>query len=597
MTCTTNSSARWMFGAVAMNEGQGALLAVALRMIPEYHARVHVKSKLHYFPLMKDRLGLDRCVLFRETCFGRWLDLTYVENAESIIHYMLQKQKVSDNDHYELPLIYNVNGHTLHFDRREFCLISGFKFGWISFRNFREGDITFRDRVFPEKIGDFVKNIDLLSLIEDEERFTSLSDSDSIRVCLLLSLEVIFMGHELGSAVDGVFLRMVKNLEVWNDFPWGEHMWRAVIYVSHQRKVLTQTIAIAKPKALEINPNFVSTYYLFGFVLCFKIWILEPACVTDCWWSKLSEEIPRGRFWSKHLPFQNGSILDKFFPMPKNQTMTYILTELRPSQNGLQGALIFSSFILRERRYKLKSVGKQCDFGDKYWSDEDGEFFKYIGSSNPSANKDAVNELVDALDDLVDEDDCVKAQKLEAEKNRVAEQRRIRLQLRLEEENSMKSIDFSKSTHIKLAIEKCGTNKMRYVNVLRPPMEEYTNVKEEDLNRPFICIDKIYCNYYLEQFLITSGWRLCKFPWCNEIFVDRPFWDSLIGLDDNCLGWLLDDVFIPINEPKRHWSLAQFHIQSRNVTFCDSQKIYDVEYHPWYVKMMSCLESKLHVVL
>ncbi|GJR41324.1 hypothetical protein Tco_1217008 [Tanacetum coccineum] len=92
----------------------------------------------------------------------------------------------------------------------------------------REGDITFRDRVFPENIGEYLKNIDILFLIEDEYRFSSLSDPDCIRVCLLLSLEVIFMGHELGSAVDDVFLRMVEDLDVWNDFHWGEHMWREI---------------------------------------------------------------------------------------------------------------------------------------------------------------------------------------------------------------------------------------------------------------------------------------------------------------------------------------------------------------------------------
>ncbi|GJY29811.1 phospholipase-like, aminotransferase-like mobile domain protein [Tanacetum coccineum] len=178
-----------------------------------------LKANSITFCLLKDRLGLDHCVLFRETCFGRWLDLTYVENEESLIHYMLQKQKIFDNDHYDLPLIYSVNGHTLHFSHREFCLISGFKFGFLIFCKFREGDITFRDRVFPEKIGEYLKNIDLLSLIEDEYRFSSLSNPESIRVCLLLSLKVIFMGHELGSAVDDVFLRMVEDLDVWNDFP------------------------------------------------------------------------------------------------------------------------------------------------------------------------------------------------------------------------------------------------------------------------------------------------------------------------------------------------------------------------------------------
>ncbi|GKB05580.1 phospholipase-like, aminotransferase-like mobile domain protein [Tanacetum coccineum] len=614
--------------------------------------------------MIKDRLGLDRCVLFRETCFGSWLDLTYVENEESLIHYMLQKQKVSDNDHYDLPLIYNVNGHTLHFGRREFCLISGFKLGWISFCNFREGDITFRDCVFPEKIGEYVKNIDLLSLIEDEYRFSNLSHSDSIRVCLLLSLEVIFMGHELGSAVDDVFPRMVEDLDVWNDFPWGEHMWRELYDAIGN---VTSNHKHEHHKALEKNPNFVSTYSLSGFLLSFKIWILESSCVTDHWWSKLSEEIPRGCFWSKYLPFQKWEYFRQIFSEAKNQTMTYILTEVRPNQNGLKGALIFQVVYsesatccqtstkevslkdhvkaleglcdslmilpkeiksLKARVYKLetiindklKSVGKQCDVGDKYLSDQDGEFFTKIVSPNLSANKDAVNELVDAFDDLVDENGVVEVEK-----------------------------DLSQSTHMKLALDKCGTNKRRYVNVLKPPMEEDTDVKvlsidtlkkqnnvldqfmiesvkisnrgegEEDLNRPFKCIDKVYCNSVLEQFLITSGWLLDDhtelwvwYMWhfrqsCHDWSIMSCYFLTLLLQDSMSfyttdeiypLAWRdVEQVLIPINEPKRHWPRAQFHIQFGNVTFYDSQKTYDVEYRPWYVKMRSCLESKLPVLL
>nr|GFB77014.1 phospholipase-like protein [Tanacetum cinerariifolium] len=64
------------------------------------------------------------------------------------------------------------------------------------------------------------------------------------------------------------------------------------------------------------------------------------------------------------------------------------------------------------QKHKHSISGKQCDLGDKYWSDQDGEpFFKYMGSTNPSANKDAVNNLVDALDDLVDENGVVEVDK------------------------------------------------------------------------------------------------------------------------------------------------------------------------------------------
>ncbi|GJS68698.1 hypothetical protein Tco_0683263 [Tanacetum coccineum] len=294
---------------------------------------------------------------------------------------------------------------------------------------------------------------------------------------------------------------------------------------------------------------------------------------------------------------------------------------------------------------EIKSLKARCDLGDKYLSDQDGEpFFKYIGSTNPSANKDVVSDLVDALDDLVDEngvvevdkylsqDDFLKAQKIEAEKNRVAEQNRLMLKLMLEEENSRKSIDFSKFTHMKVAIERCGTNKRRYVNVLRPPIEE-------DITKKVLSMDRLKKqNNVLDEFMI----EMCQYlkPW-KEAY-------SLIGLDDERLGWLVDDhielwvwymwhfrqscddwsmvscyfltlllqdsmslfyatdeiyplvwrdveqVFILINEPKRHWSLAQFHIQ---YGIYDNQKTYDPEVRPWYVKMRSCLESKLPVVL
>ena len=150
----------------------------------------------------------------------------------------------------------------LHFGRREFCLITGFKSGIVSFRKFREGDICFRDRVFPEKIGRYVKTIDLLSVIEDKERFTKLSDEDSIRVCLLLSLEAIFMGRELGSVVDDVLLRLVDDIEAWNAFPWGEHIWRALYDAIRN---VNSKHKDEHHKALEKDPNFVPRIHCLDF--------------------------------------------------------------------------------------------------------------------------------------------------------------------------------------------------------------------------------------------------------------------------------------------------------------------------------------------
>nr|GEX20024.1 phospholipase-like protein [Tanacetum cinerariifolium] len=181
----------------------------------------------------------------------------------------------------------------------------------------------------------------------------------------------------------------------------------------------------------------------------------------------------------------------------------------------------------------------------------------------------------------------------------------------LEEANSRKSIDFSKSSHIKVAIERCGTNKRTYVDVLMPHIEEDTVEKVLSMDR-LKKQNNVLDEFMIQMCLNLKPWK--AFPWCTEIVVGRHFWDSLIGLDDERLGWLVDDhielwvwymwhfkqscdhwsvvscyfltllfqdsmplsyatdeiyplawrdveqVFISINEPKRHWSLAQFHI-------------------------------------
>lgn len=200
------------------------------------------------------------------------------------MHHMLEKQLNSDDKHYDLSLVYHVNGHLLHFGRREFQLITGFRFGAPTLRGFRTGPFNFRDRVFPDKIGEHLKNIDLLSLIEDDEAFSKISDEDEIRACLLLALEVIFMGRELIFVVADPLVRMVDSIETWNDFPWGEHIWRMLYDVilnfnSFQRD--------AFHKGLNMNPKFQLLIHWEGLffhsrlVISHTIFVLTFCCASN----------------------------------------------------------------------------------------------------------------------------------------------------------------------------------------------------------------------------------------------------------------------------------------------------------------------------
>ena len=161
-----------------------------------------------------------------KTYFGKWLDLKFFDHEPHMIDYILQKQAHVDEHHYDLPLLYNVEGRTLHFGRAEFSLITGFRFGNVSFGLFTSGEVKISSRLFQIRTGMKVTNLDILSVIEDEELFSKLSDNDAVRLCLILLLEVVFMGRLLTDPIEDTLLRLVENLEEWNAFPWGEHIWR-----------------------------------------------------------------------------------------------------------------------------------------------------------------------------------------------------------------------------------------------------------------------------------------------------------------------------------------------------------------------------------
>ncbi|GJW58772.1 hypothetical protein Tco_0105503 [Tanacetum coccineum] len=106
---------------------------------------------------------------------------------------MLRKQHKVDDSHYDMPLIYYTEGYSLHFGRPEFALITSLPFGTVNSGLYTFGEPKFRNRVFPHKLGLSVTNLDVIGVIEDEETFRKLCDQDSIRLCLILALEVIFM--------------------------------------------------------------------------------------------------------------------------------------------------------------------------------------------------------------------------------------------------------------------------------------------------------------------------------------------------------------------------------------------------------------------
>nr|GEX81637.1 hypothetical protein [Tanacetum cinerariifolium] len=173
-----------------------------------------------------------------------------------------------DDAHYDKPLVYNVEGRFLYFRGPEFFLITWLHFESYSFRKFKSGDVTFVSRVLPYKLGLKVSNLDLLGLIEDEELLGKLVDDDAVCVCLLLALDVTFIGKKLVDEEPDKLMSLVENLVVWNDFRWGEYIWR------HLYDRIMNVVNKNKQehlKGLSKSKNYVPTYTMSEFVWFFKV--------------------------------------------------------------------------------------------------------------------------------------------------------------------------------------------------------------------------------------------------------------------------------------------------------------------------------------
>ncbi|GKB94397.1 hypothetical protein Tco_0980534 [Tanacetum coccineum] len=125
----------------------------------------------------------------------------------------------------------------------------------------------FRERVLLKNSS--VKGLDLNKLLNNHTKFNKLIDVDDVCVCLLLALDFVFIGFELRHVIANELLGLVDDLLAWNDFPWGEYMWielhkRVYNNDSKYRERHFKKLAI-------MDPTFMPTYTLQGFVFAFKV--------------------------------------------------------------------------------------------------------------------------------------------------------------------------------------------------------------------------------------------------------------------------------------------------------------------------------------
>ncbi|GJT96000.1 phospholipase-like protein [Tanacetum coccineum] len=440
--------------------------------------------------------------------------------------------------------------------------------------------------------------LDVIGVIEDEEKFGNLDDEDSIHLCLILALEVIFMGRNV--------------IQKHSD----EHYF-----------------------GLKKDRMYVPTYTLSGFVFAFQVWIFESFERCNGWWIKDPKVIPRALEWLKKSIFQKSDC--RYLFAKESRTTTDIKPTLAeydsswwirsqvyfrehvPKAPVIQHHSLFETYLSkleksRKRAHASCRVSSSFCTTDistnKKWlkdeviSDLNVRVFKletiihvlarerneengvlHFNEEFSSLGRDFIDSLNILFNDLIkphdsDEDISNEKNSIEEQRFRMEEANRMRLEedkmLQIAEVKKQKRHEFMNSTHVKTILAKLTPSKGNHVDYVTGK----TNPKQ----------------------------LKCKFPWREDYTVVRHFWLALSCLDPSQKGWLseehidlwvdymwhgrpenanwamyatpwsdVDQVYFPINETAQHWCLAQLDILSRLVTFYDSGYTYDYEWRDY----------------
>ncbi|GJU36439.1 phospholipase-like protein [Tanacetum coccineum] len=191
---------------------------------------VTCRSMLGLIKTIRDLIrGTPWEALFEKTCFGWLLDKReWTENC-ILVHFMLCRQiEVLGDENDVVPLKYHiVENFKIQFDREEFCLITGLKFGVEYWADYNDEDepIPFRRQVFPSSLdGKPIKGNTVLQVIKSK-MFDQLYDDDAVSLCCVGILQLVLLGVEDRRAVPDWILRLANDRDGWDKYPWGSCVW------------------------------------------------------------------------------------------------------------------------------------------------------------------------------------------------------------------------------------------------------------------------------------------------------------------------------------------------------------------------------------
>ena len=182
----------------------------------------YVDTALNSVP---EDLKIEDVRRFTESCFGHFLQMHRQNNfSGGIVHRLLLRELHHDGPADEMRFL--LGKHIVRFSKTEFCLITGLKFGVEpDTARYEVVENGIHDRYFrgQEEV-EIEKLRAVLRIGIFEQQY------DAVKLALLFMLNRILMGFDGRDKVPVWQFRLVEDLDAFDVFPWGTHVYRRSIY-------------------------------------------------------------------------------------------------------------------------------------------------------------------------------------------------------------------------------------------------------------------------------------------------------------------------------------------------------------------------------
>ncbi|KAL2467380.1 Ubiquitin-like protease domain-containing protein [Abeliophyllum distichum] len=256
--------------------------------------RIMVSPKIDVIGKLNAKLKESQKQLFKETCFGPFLDMKDIRLQHQLIHKMLLREVMQPNYN---EMWFKIGEKHVRFSMEEFCIVTGLKCtGSSDISEHVLAPISLKTRYFSDLRAVYKKDVESVFL----NLPNSTNDEDVVKLGILYLLSSYLFTTTYAKQVSDSTMRLV-DLDESDSFPWGKELFNTTF---------TYLKSALNTKA---DDEGIITYRLCGFPIAFQVWIYETLPLDGILCEKIRDSWPRIINWTTDKRIMSSQLEDNMF--------------------------------------------------------------------------------------------------------------------------------------------------------------------------------------------------------------------------------------------------------------------------------------------